>query len=86
MNLKAEIECPYCRLKQMVVCDLDDKEWRRRVKFCDCEEGGCDQPFVVEFHLSIIGVPFGLSHGHSGESYPEYQQSLKSEYDDATSI
>ena len=52
MKISVVAECPYCGL---------ENSWREKVPpyrdwgihWCDCMEGGCDLPFVIEIETEV---------------------------------
>ncbi len=50
--ISAKIECPYCGHINEIVYNVNNYN-TDDVIYCDCENGGCDQPFVIKNCWSI---------------------------------
>lgn len=50
MKITSEVICPYCGFKNKFTAEAT---WGRELHNCNCDEGGCDGTFVIEYRAHI---------------------------------
>jgi len=54
INLSVKVICPYCRLENNVLLNIDSRFIPKQIVTCDFEKGGCDKDFVIKPRFEII--------------------------------